>query len=982
MPVRPPIDPVPHAHLGDEDLGDEGGRRLWRSPEELAAAPEVSRHLEAEFPGSVEPGVIDRREWLRLMGASLMLTDLTACGSHRAITGAPLLSHPRGRPEAAPGEPVVFATSLELDGYGRGALVRTQDGRPVKIEGNPLHPATLGATDPFLQAEVLSLYDPGRSRTPHENGAPRDWQTLLRFLRPLRNELVVNEGRGLSVLLPPIASPTLNRLVELARQLFPHARWHLFSPMVDDQHRGGMERAFGRPVDLVYDLTQADMIVTLGGDLFTVEPGHIRHAADWQARRRAADRPLPRLFAVETTPSLAGARADERLALRPRDVEAIARALAASLGLLGGAVSDPHPAAARLARGLAAAGERGLVAAGREQPPSVHALAAAINHRLGAFGRTVRAIEPVRPPVDTAASIMALAEAIAADEVSHLLILGGNPAYDAPADLDLPALIRRVRLSLHVGYAFDETASACRWHVPRCHALEAFGDLRAFDGTLGLCQPAVARLAPSLSLEETLGLLAGQNLDGRGLVAATWREAWGEAFESRFARALEDGVVADTAFPPVEVALRPDWDSGPRDPAADASYDVVFAPDSSVWDGRFANNGWLQELPRPLTKQVWGNAALIAPETANSLGVRSGDVVEIVSEGRAIAAPVWVLPGHAPGAVTLPLGYGRTNTGGLGEGVGFDAYRLRTASAPWRTRAEIRKIDRREALVTTQLHHAMQGRALVRAVAPGEALPKEEPQPSLYPDWPYEGHAWGMVIDLDACIGCNACVVACQAENNVAVVGPEEVARGREMHWLRVDRYYAGAPDAPSTYFQPVPCMHCETAPCEVVCPVNATVHSAEGLNDMVYNRCVGTRTCSNNCPYKVRRFNFIDYRATAFAPDDDVLNPQVTVRSRGVMEKCTYCVQRISAARIAARIEDRPIRDGEIVTACEQACPTQAIVFGDVNDPDSRVSRLKREPRHYALLPELNTRPRTTYLARIERKDERPPTPSGEAGR
>jgi Fe-S-cluster-containing dehydrogenase component len=421
----------------------------------------------------------------------------------------------------------------------------------------------------------------------------------------------------------------------------------------------------------------------------------------------------------------------------------------------------------------------------------------------------------------------------------------------------------------------------------------------------------------------------------------------------------------------VLVTLRDGWDPGGPTAAPAAAVDVVFAPDPAVWDGRFANNGWLQELPKPLTKQVWGNAALIAPETAAAMRIATGDVLEITVCDNTVAAPAWILPGHAPGAVTLPLGYGRPRAGGVGSRVGFDAYPLRTTAAPWIAAARVTPLGRREALISTQHHHAVAGRDIVRVVAPGEAAERPgPPQPSLYPDWTYEGHAWGMAIDLDACIGCNACVIACQAENNVAVVGPDQVARGREMHWLRVDRYHAGDPAAPATYFQPVPCMHCETAPCEVVCPVNATVHSAEGLNDMVYNRCIGTRTCSNNCPYKVRRFNFVHYQTAEYAVPADVLNPQVTVRDRGVMEKCTYCVQRIGAARIRAGIEDRPIRDGEVVTACQQACPTQAIVFGDVNDPDSAVSGLKRSTRNYALLGELNTKPRTTYLGRLARRE------------
>ncbi len=947
-------------------LADEEGPRLWRSLEELADRPDVRRYIEAEFPDVMQASSVDRRTLLRLMSASLALGGLAACNSG-AVKNAPLLSQSHNAPGYMPGVPAIIATSLPLNGYGRGVLVKAQEGRAIKVEGNPLHPASLGATDVFAQAEILSLYDPDRSGTPLYDGEARSWEELTQFIRPVRNELVVGEGRGLHVLMPPTSSPTIQRLVMQARQLFPHAQWHSFAPIDDINRQQAAQSVFGRDVDLVYDLTQADVIVTLGGDLFAEEAGHIRYAADYQNRRRIQDRDLPRLFAVETRPSLVGARADERISLRPRDFEAFARALADAVRS-GTVSSDAHPSLSRLVNDLRRAGSRGLVTVGREQPASVHALALAINTQLGAFGTTIRPIDPVRNALGNVSMLGDLAKAIEAGQVSRLIILGSNPAYTAPADLDVAALIRRVPLSLHLGSHVDETASVCTWHVPEAHPLESWGDLRAFDGTVGLRQPAMLPMKPSLSAEEFLGLMTGQTLDGHGLVQATWREVWGDAFNGRWSRALEDGVVDDTASASLDIAPQSSWSDEPAVQVSSAGIDVVFAPDPSLWDGTYANNGWLQELPKPLTKQVWGNAALIAPETAEVFGLSSGDLIDLSVDGRMLRAPVWVLPGHAPGAMTITLGYGRKLAGRIGNGIGFNAYALRTSARPWNATGEIRRAGERVKLVTTQQHHSLQGRDIVRVTAPGrtETIDEAKP-PSIYPDWEYPDHAWGMVIDLDACIGCNACVIACQAENNIAVVGPEEVAKGREMHWLRVDRYYAGDPAKPDTYFQPVPCMQCEKAPCEVVCPVNATVHSSEGLNDMVYNRCVGTRTCSNNCPYKVRRFNFLDYQGTDFSAPYDAMNPQVTVRDRGVMEKCTYCVHRIGAARADARVEDRRLEDGEVRTACQQSCPTQAIVFGDINDPDSAVSRLKKSPRNYALLGALNTRPRTTYLARVE---------------
>jgi molybdopterin-containing oxidoreductase family iron-sulfur binding subunit len=947
---------------------------LWRSLEELQDAPDLQAWLDAEFPNIARAGSMDRRSWLRLVGASLALAGLPACSGEGAVGDPPLLSPPEHLPGHVPGTPLFVATSLELAGLGRGVLVKTQEGRPFKIEGNPLHPASLGATDVWAQAEVLSLYDPDRSRTPLQQGAERTWEDAERLLATMRTELAFGRGKGWRFLLPQTASPTLDRLVAAMRQGFPEARWHRPAPLAPSGAQAGAISAFGRAVDLVPDLTQADLVLTLGGDIFLFEPGHIRLAADWQARRRNREKPLPRLVAVESTPSLAGARADQRIPLRPRLVEGFAHALWA--GLAQNAVpAEAHPAVATLLAELRRAGPRAVVLAGREQPAAVHALALAINAHLGAFGTTVHAIEPVVAPTPPEEDLPALAEAITAGEVSGLVILGANPAYDAPADLDFGRLVRRVPLSVHLGFGRDETAAASTWHLPKCHPLESFGDLRAFDGIVGFRQPACVRLVPSLSPEELLANLLGQAPDGRELLAATWAEQWGADFDIRFTRALEDGVVEGSAAPRIPVALRPDWSPAPRPPLPPAELDILFSLDPSLWDGSYANNAWLQELPKPLTKQVWGNAALIAPETAAARGLSTGDLIEVIAGERRVAAPVWLLPGHAPDTVTLPLGYGRESAGAVGWRVGFDAYLLRTAADPWITSGTLTPLGSQVELISTQHHHALPGHAVFRIVSADRPDAGGPPAklPSLYPEWRYEGHAWGMSIDLDACIGCNACVIACQAENNVMVVGPEEVARGREMHWLRIDRYHGGAPENPDTFFQPVLCMHCEKAPCEVVCPVNATVHSAEGLNDMVYNRCVGTRTCSNNCPYKVRRFNFFDYSSAELAPPDDALNPHVTIRERGVMEKCTYCIQRIWTARTQANVENRPIRDGEIVTACQQACPTQAFRFGDVNDENSAVSRLKREPRDYAMLGELNTQPRTTYLARI--------APTGENG-
>jgi molybdopterin-containing oxidoreductase family iron-sulfur binding subunit len=622
-----------------------------------------------------------------------------------------------------------------------------------------------------------------------------------------------------------------------------------------------------------------------------------------------------------------------------------------------------------------------LVVAGRQQPPLVHALAHAMNEVLGNVGQTVVYTQPiVAQPVDACASLRALVEDMAAGRVELLVSLGGNPVYTAPADVDVAAALAHVPLSVHLGLYVDETSALCRWHIPAAHELESWGDARAYDGTVSLLQPLIAPLYNGKSAYELLAMLTGQlEQSGGEIVREDWRiQHQGAEFDQFWRTALHDGLITNTALPPQDVQLQTGWlaDAAAAAPPS-PGLELLFQPDPHIWDGRFANNGWLQELPKPMTKLTWDNAALLSPATAERLGLPNEAVVELHFQGRTVRAPVWIVPGHADEAVTVHLGYGRRRTGRVGSGAGFNAYTLRTSDTWWFGHGlQLRATGERYALATTQHHHAMEGRHLVRAgtlqqyvqhpqfVQEMGELPR--PQETLYPPYAYEGYAWGMVIDQSTCLGCNACVVACQAENNIPIVGKQEVQRGREMHWIRIDRYYKGPVHNPEVYHQTVLCMHCEHAPCEVVCPVYATVHDHEGLNNMIYNRCVGTRYCSNNCPYKVRRFNFLQYADYDTASVKLLHNPEVTVRSRGVMEKCTYCVQRISAARIQAQLENRSIRDGEVVTACQSACPTGSIIFGDLNDASSRVANLKTLPLNYGLLAELNTRPRTTYLAAL----------------
>ncbi|HLY07904.1 MAG TPA: 4Fe-4S dicluster domain-containing protein, partial [Planctomycetota bacterium] len=729
---------------------------------------------------------------------------------------------------------------------------------------------------------------------------------------------------------------------------------------------------------------EADVVLSLDADVLSSGPGRERYAHDYAVRRRegGGSGGPSRLYVAESTPSPTGAAADHRFPVRSSDVEGISRMLARSLGIEVPA-SDPSTAPtwiAAVAADLRRAAGRSLVIAGRDQTAAVQALAAVLNQELGNAGKTVEYIDPIVQEASPGPSgLPDLARALAAGEVSALVILGGNPAYDAPADLELGRLFAAAPFRVHLALVADETSRLCLWHLPRTHFLEEWGDALAFDGTATILQPLIAPLYGGRGVHELLSLL---NRDPGRRSYDVVRSHWagtrkGADFEDFWQSALHDGVVPATAHAPL--ALRPVPGALQRPPGRSApasDVELVFRPDPSVFDGRGANNAWLQELPKPLTSLTWENAALLGPALGARLGLATGDLVELTLRGRRVHAPVLLLPGHADRSVTVTLGYGRTQAGRIGTGLGYSAYRLRTRETPlFGTELGLRKLGARVQLATTQLHHSMEGRepARERSIGDPEESPDErardagpDSRATLYPQVPASGPAWGMLIDLGACTHCNACVLACQVENNVPTVGKSQVLQSREMHWLRIDDYVAGPPGDPRMLSQPVPCMHCENAPCELVCPVNATTHSREGLNQMTYNRCVGTRYCSNNCPYKVRRFNFFQFADRTTPAVQERYNPDVTVRERGVMEKCSYCVQRISHARIDAEKEGRAIRDGDVRTACQQVCPSGAIVFGDVSDPQSHVSRAKARPFHYELLGELGTRPRTTYLARV----------------
>jgi molybdopterin-containing oxidoreductase family iron-sulfur binding subunit len=959
----------------------------------LADTPEFQELLAREFPENASEWTdpVGRREFLKLMGASLGLAGLTACTAQPSDMIVPYVKAPE---DVIPGNPLYFATAIPLSGYAIGLLVESHMGRPTKVEGNPKHPASLGATDVFAQASILTMYDPDRSQSILKAGQIGSWTGLLAEVNLALDAQRTSQGAGIRILTESVTSPTLAWQLRAFLAKFPQAKWHQYEPAARDAVRAGARLAFGEVVNTVYRLDKAEVVVALDADFLASGPGSVRYARDFAAQRKlqSPDAAMGRLYAVESTPTPTGATADHRLALRPSQVEAFARALALALGVEGAGPADAASQAAwvaavapqaawvaAVAKDLKQHAGACVVIAGDQQSPSVHALAHAMNRVLGNVGRTMVHTDPVEAsPVDQMASLRELTADMQAGQVVLLLILGGNPVYSAPADIPFADALKKVPLRIRLGLYEDETSALCHWHVPEAHYLESWSDGRAYDGTVTILQPLIAPLYGGKTAHELMSALLGTpDKSGYDSLREYWQgQLKSGGFEAQWRTALLDGVVAGTALPARVPAMRLAVPA-PGPGGAPGTLEVAFRPDPGVWDGRFANNGWLQELPKPLTKLTWDNAALISPATAQRLDLKSEDLVELELEGRRVTMPIWIQPGQPADSVTLHLGYGRTRAGRVGTGVGVNTYAIRTAAAPWLASGLLtRKTGERYPLVSTQDHSSMEGRPLIRAgtLAEYRKHPEfaremgEEPsrEDSLYPAVAYTGYAWGMSIDLNACTGCNACVVACQAENNSPIVGKDQVSRGREMQWLRIDRYYGGGLDNPEVYHQPVMCQHCENAPCEAVCPVSATVHSSEGLNDMVYNRCVGTRYCSNNCPYKVRHFNFLRYQDFETPSLKLMRNPDVTVRSRGVMEKCTYCVQRINAAKIDAERQDREVRDGEILTACQQACPTQAIVFGNINDPQGRVSKLKSAPRNYSLLGDLNTHPRTTYLAKV----------------
>ena len=962
-------------------------KNYWRSLEDIRNTEKFKTFLEHEFAEIGKVNSVNRRKFLSLMGASFAFAGLVNC--RRPVEK--IVPHVTPPEDSIPGVPLYYNTTMPFFNDAFGLRIKSYDGRPIKIEGNPDHPSTQGASNSYLQAEILNLYNPDRSKHCYRAGIERSWDEFVPVWQELYPIFIENRGQGLAVLSNSFSSPTMTRLAETFRRRFPKSRWVVFDPVSDEKIYKGIKSATGRDLFPIYHYEKAKIILSLDSDLLFSESRSIVNAKGFaQARHvQSPQDEMNRLYVVEGTLTLTGGMADHRLCLPDSQVGLFAAALVTELKSRGLNIPGTENVTSESREPfddnwLKALGDdllenrgRSIVVAGRGQSIAVHALVMSLNAALGNNGETIeyRVVSDEFTP--DASELAKLKYDIDQGEISCLIMFGGNPLFDATLNLDFNS----IDTTIHLSHERNETSLESTWHIPQSHFLEQWGDAVAIDGTASLIQPLIEPLYGGKSAFELLNLVvSGKDSRGYDIV----RETWGDMlphnnFESSWREVLHNGIAprnSKTVVPGIQASgVRNALDLYPvtaEMPNSDG-LELVFKASSHVFDGRYAANAWLLENPDPITKLTWDNAALMSPATAESLNLKNNDVITLTVEKKQLDVPIWIVPGYADYLIALPLGFGRTAAGAVGSKVGVNPYPLRSYPHSYiEKNVKVRNTKISHPLASTQDHGSMEGRPLVREATLSEykshphfahKVVEHPPLKSMWKEHQYdEGYQWGMTVDLNACIGCGACTVACQSENNIAVVGKEQVAKGREMHWLRIDRYFEGYPEHPSLVFQPVACQHCELAPCEGVCPVAATVHDNEGLNLMVYNRCVGTRYCSNNCPFKVRRFNFFNYIKDYSDTMKMAQNPNVTVRTGGVMEKCTYCLQRINEAKQGKET----IEDGDIKTACQQACPTQAIQFGNILDPESSISKSMQLDRSYGMLSELNLKTRTKYLAKL----------------
>ncbi len=983
-----------------QELKAVKGKKYWRSIDELSDTPEFQAALEKEFPGAAQEWVdpVSRRGFMKLMGASLALAGMAGCTKQ---PDEPIYPYIKAPEDLILGKPNYFATAMPSPTGAVPLLVKSDQYRPIKIDGNPEHPYNQGSSDVFSQGALLDLYDPDRSQHVTFRGENREWAEFAQEFR--LKAAASKDGTGIYFLSSTITSPTLARQWSEVKKAYPKATLVQYDPAIAGT-------SLEKGVNVQYSLADADVIVSLDADFLSGAgfPGFHKLVREYAERRKSPEK-LNRLYAIESTPTTTGMKAEHRLGLRTSEIPAFAAELAKAVGVAGvdapacNWTGEQRKYLAAVVKDLKAHAGKSVVIAGLHQDQSVEALALLINNALGNLGKTAYPVDPLNPlPSDQNADLKALVTDLNGGKVDWLVILNANPVYSAPADLEFTAAFQKAKTVAHLGSHYDETGHDAHWHIPAAHFLESWSDVRAYNADVSIVQPMIDPLYGGKSAHDVLQLLLNEpGLSAYQAVRETWKPVIKGDFETGWRKALHQGWIDGTANQAFGLGNAPTpYGSKAPAPSPKDSLEIIFRPDPNIYDGRWANVGWLQELPKPVTNLSWDNAALVSGATLTKLGLEEQDIVELTVQGRKVTAPVIVAPGHPDNSVTVYLGYGRSFAGRVGSGAGFNAYLIRTADAPFYTTGSIKKLEGKWGVAVTKSHfqdhrskamggqgngnnsleadEAINERGIIRYATldeykanpgfanEGPGHEKTDKSVTLFPNWEYKENAWGMSIDMNSCTGCNACIVSCYAENNIPVVGKQQVRIGRNMQWLRIDTYFEGDLAAPRAHFQPMACQHCENAPCEQVCPVGATVHTPEGLNAMIYNRCVGTRYCSNNCPYKVRRYNFLLFSDFETESLKLMRNPDVSVRSRGVMEKCSYCVQRITAAKIEADKENRPVHDGEIVTACQQACPASAISFGNINDKQSKVAKLQDDERSYQVLADLNTRPRTKYVAAV----------------
>jgi len=977
-----------------ENLSDD--KIYWRSLEHKNLADKDNDALHKEFP--FDPTEIDtswsRRSFISLMGASVMMATLAGC--RRPVEK--IIPYVKAPEEVIPGVAQYYATTMPFGNSAYGLLVESHEGRPTKIEGNSQHPSTMGMSNVIIQASILGLYDPDRSQKIIFNGSEKNWEDFTSSWQKELENFKASEGEGLAVLSESYSSPTTHRIRKEFEKQFPKSQWVTYEPVSDENIQNGLKLATEKRLHPVYNYDKADVILSINSDFTGTESENITASSGFASGRdiETENDSMNRLYVIESGFSNTGANADHRLVVSRNKIIKSVIALAKKLQI--DAVKDLNVDLSDQCQkwiqpvydDLINAKGTSLLVAGRNMPEEVHALVYAINDKLENIGKTVSYHEPQDNAYSSLNDFKELSENIENGSVKTLIIFGGNPVYNAPVDFNFSHLIEKCTNTIHLSPYNDETSQLCKWHIPVSHYLENWSDARSVDGTLSIVQPLIEPLYGARSTVEILNYLtSGNDLPGYDLVRKTWEKYLSGDFEKSWRKVLHDGFLPESNTKTTKPGVK---NKNIKNALADKTYndsgnlEIVFTASPSVYDGRFANNGWLQELPDSITKISWDNVAQISVKTAEKLGVANEDMIEIEFAGRSLELPAWIVPGTANDTIVLELGFGRKKVGRIADNVGFNAYQLRDYdNLYFGTDVKVTPTGTTYLLANVQDHGTMMDRPIVRE----ESLEgyKEEPEfakhmvehpplKSLWKEHKYDtGNQWGMSIDLTKCTGCNACTIACQSENNIPIIGKEQVRNGREMHWIRIDRYFKGEMENPEIVHQPVACQHCEMAPCENVCPVAATVHDKEGLNTMVYNRCIGTRYCSNNCPYKVRRFNFFNYTKETPEVLKMANNPDVTVRSRGVMEKCTFCIQRIKKVSKTAKKENRPIKENEVVVACQQACPAKAITFGDINNELSEVVKTKKRNRNYDLLAELNVRPRTSYLAKIRNKNPKMPS-------